>query len=67
MNNVVIETIAGEIENEVSAEEADMSVAMFERDGRYEIRRSWDPVAYAVAIAVKGRRLPFLGYMAPLI
>lgn len=67
MNDVVIETVGGEIENEISAAEADAMVSMFEGDGRYEIRRSWDRVAFCVAVAVKGRRLPFLGYMVPLI
>lgn len=65
MNNVVIETVRGEIEHEISAEEADTVVSIFEAGG-FEVRRSWDAVAYVVAVFMQGCAFPVLSYAMPV-
>lgn len=65
--DVVLETVSGTREFEISAEEADTVVAMFEgRDG-FVVRRWWDAVSYTVAVGKAGRVRPFLSYMMPLV
>lgn len=67
---LVTETLGGERESLVTATEADAMIAQYETDPQtracYDVRRRWDGVAYVVAVAVRGRALPFLSYSVEL-
>lgn len=70
-DSTVIEVIGCTREGYVSADVADALIASYENNAydrnRYEVRRSWDRVSYSVAIAVRGRVLPFAAYVVPLV
>lgn len=68
---VIIESICSTgDEIEISAEEADNMVTMFEDTefarNRFDVRRHWDAVSFTVAVHAKGEAWPFLSYMTGL-
>ncbi len=66
MERLVVETCRGVRENLITPAEADETIALFEGDDRFVIRRKWDAVSSIVSIFLVGRDFAALSYAMPL-